>query len=157
MTKPATVISSLCGIAVCAGAVWIAAAANSPANAPEPVNSPAAGGATAGETAPTTATTPPTSRVSDTAQERVAPQGPALPVIPVVRAPVTGGPLVPFQPNRAATGVVDRRSFPASPDYPPPRGTSATTYYRMCLANAERHGSAGAELTCQYLADTLPG
>lgn len=155
MPKWSTTVSSLLGIAVCGGVIWVAAASQPGSR---PVN--AAPGPTTSVVSPPTTTVvpPPRHRTAETGQERVASQIPLPPVAPVRRNPVTAAPPRAYEYHHAPTDAPpyqgDTPEWAA--DYPPPAGTSPHAYYLHCLRQAAAHGAVKAELTCQYLADTLP-
>lgn len=154
MPKWSTTVSSLLGIAICGGVIWVAASSQPGST---PVN--AAPSRTTSASAPTTTVVPPPSHkdTSETGQERVASQIPLPPVTAAHRDPVTAPPGKQYEQHHAPTAAPDYRGQTPewAVDYPPAPGTSPRAYYLHCLRQAARHNAAKAELTCQYLADSL--
>ncbi|MGH3437780.1 MAG: hypothetical protein ACRDRN_15090 [Sciscionella sp.] len=155
MAKLSTTLTSLLGIAACAAAIGVIAAANgssAPASAPAP--------APPQTPATTTTVTPPpatTTHARVTAQERVAPQRASIPARPVTRDPVNAPAGETFNPPPAPHVGAGYQRPPAWPGYQPPAGTGPSRYYYSCLRQAHAYGNDRASLTCQYLANTVPG
>lgn len=152
MPKWSTTATSLLGLAICGGVIWVATTANPgsvPVNAAPP------------KPPPTTTVVPPPSsppeHTAETGQERVASLVPLPPVAPPNREPATAAPPTHFQPQQAPTAAGPYRNKypPWAPAYPPPPGTSPRQFYLQCLRQAHDYGAQHAELTCQYLADSL--
>lgn len=152
MPKWSTTVTSLLGLAICGGVIWVAASAQPgavPAGAVPKQQSPS-----------TTVVAPPTTTQPDTAetgQFRVYTPEPLPPVSGEQRDPVKAGPPTGFQHRDAPTRAPDymKRMPPWVPRYPPPPGTSPREFYLHCLRQADRFDAPKAELTCQYLADSL--
>jgi hypothetical protein len=152
MPKWSRTATSLLGLAICGGVIWVATTASPgtvPVNAAPPKPPPA-----------TTVLPPPSPSpkdTSETGQERVVSLVPLPPVAPPNREPATAAPPTDFQHRHAPTGAppYGRQFPPWAPAFPPPAGTSPREFYLQCLRQAHDYGAQKAELTCQYLADSL--